>query len=112
MPSDPPVDFQQLAQGARGQSGSDYPYAIKATDLMKNFVFATPVFDEGLYDDTTGMQGHAQRRLRLKRGTTAGQLAYWDGSDWAPLSLPGSGRIHVLASNGGVPYWIETESCD
>jgi len=112
MPSDPPVDFQALAQGARGKNNSDYPYAIKARDLMKNFVFATPVFDDGLYENTTGMQGHAQRRLRLKPGTSVGQLAYWDGSNWLSLPLPGNGGIHVLASRGGTPYWLETEECD
>jgi hypothetical protein len=92
MPSDPPVDFQQLAQGARGQSGSDYPYAIKATDLMKDFVFATLDIAEGVYEETTGMQGHRQRRLKIP-------------------TPPASGTW-VLGSVGGTMQWIETESCD
>ena len=53
MPSNPPVDFQALAQGATGQTNADYPYAIKATDLMKNFVFATLDIAEGLYEETS-----------------------------------------------------------
>ena len=92
MPSDPPVDFQQLAQGARGQSGSDYPYAIKATDLMKDFVFATLDIAEGVYEETTGMQGHRQRRLKIP-------------------TPPASGT-HVLGSVGGNMQWIETEACE
>jgi hypothetical protein len=92
MPSDPPVDFQQLAQGARGQSGSDYPYAIKATDLMKDFVFATLDIAEGVYEETTGMQGHRQRRLKIP--------------------TPPAGGTYVLGSIDGTIQWIETEACD
>jgi hypothetical protein len=92
MPSNPPVDFQQLAQGARGQSGSDYPYAIKATDLMKDFVFATLDIAEGVYEETTGMQGHRQRRLKIP--------------------TPPAGGTWVLGSVGGTIQWIETEACE
>jgi hypothetical protein len=92
MPSNPPVDFQALAQGARGQSGSDYPYAIKATDLMKDFVFATLDIAEGVYEETTGMQGHRQRRLNIP-------------------TPPASGTW-VLGSVGGTMQWIETEACE
>jgi hypothetical protein len=92
MPANPPVDFQQLAQGARGQSGSDYPYAIKATDLMKDFVFATLDIAEGVYEETTGMQGHRQRRLNIPTPPTSG--------------------THVLGSVGGTIQWIETEACE
>jgi hypothetical protein len=65
MPSDPPVDFQALAQGATGQTNADYPYSIKATDLMKDFVFATLDIAEGVYEETAGLQGHRQRRLKI-----------------------------------------------
>ena len=92
MPSDPPVDFQALAQGATGQTNADYPYSIKATDLMKDFVFATLDIAEGVYEETTGMQGHRQRRLKIP-------------------SPPGSGT-HVLGAIGGTIQWIETEACD
>jgi hypothetical protein len=92
MPATPPVDFQALAQGARGQSGSDYPYAIKATDLMKNFVFATLDIAEGLYEETSGSQGHRQRRLKIPTPPTSG--------------------TYVLGSTGGALSWIETEACD
>jgi hypothetical protein len=92
MPSDPPVDFQQLAQGPTGQTNADYPYAIKATDLMKDFVFATLDIAEGVYEETTGMQGHRQRRLKIP-------------------SPPGGGT-YVLGAVGGEIQWIETEACE
>jgi hypothetical protein len=92
MPSDPPVDFQALAQGARGRTNSDYPYAIKGTDLNKNFVFATLDIAEGVYEETTGIQGHRQRRLKIP-------------------SPPNRGTF-VLGSVGGEIQWIETEACD
>jgi hypothetical protein len=92
MPSNPPVDFQQLAQGARGQTNADYPYAIKATDLMKDFVFATLDIAEGVYEETTGLQGHRQRRLKIP-------------------SPPSSGT-HVLGVVGGDIQWIATEACE
>jgi len=92
MPSNPPVDFQALVQGATGTTNADYPYAIKATDLMKDFVFATLDMNEGVYEETTGMQGHLQRRLKIP-------------------TPPASGT-HVLGVKDGAMQWIETESCD
>lgn len=91
MPSNPPVDFQAIAQGATGSTNKDYPYAIKATDLMKNFVFATLDIAEGVYEEATGMQGHSQRRLKIP-------------------SPPSSGT-YVLGAIGGEMQWIETEEC-
>lgn len=91
MPSDPPVDFQKLAQGASGVSNKDYPYAIKATDLMKNFVFATLDMDRSLYDEQGGTGGHRQRRLKIP-------------------AVPGDGT-HVLGVVNGTMQWIETEEC-
>jgi hypothetical protein len=130
MPSDPPVDFQQLAQGATGTTNRDYPYAIKATDLMKDFVFATLIVDEGMYEETTGLQGHRQRRLRIEPGTQTNQIAYWDGENYVPMTPPSSksvlsydgssfawlvapaGGTYVLGAVGGQIQWIETEECE
>ena len=92
MPSNPPVDFQELAQGATGATNADYPYSIKATDLMKNFVFATLDMEDGIYEETTGMGGHRKRRLRIP-------------------TPPGSGT-HVLGVIGGTIQWIATEECE
>lgn len=91
MPSNPPVDFQAIAQGATGTTNKDYPYAIKATDLMKDFVFATLDIAEGLYEETSGLQGHRQRRLKIP-------------------SPPDSGT-HVLGVVDGLMQWIATEEC-
>jgi hypothetical protein len=112
MPSNPPVDFQQLAQGARGQSGSDYPYAIKATDLMKDFVFATLDIAEGVYEETTGMQGHRQRRLKIDAGTEANQIYIWNGDKITTIGAPPASGTHVLGAMGGTIQWIETEACE
>lgn len=106
MSSDPPVDFQTLAQGARGSSSSDYPFSIKATDLMKNFVFATTVFADGMTEDVGGIRGHTQRRLRIAAGRDLGDLAYWDGSNWTPLARPLGSSQSVLIYSGNVPQWI------
>ena len=91
MSAHPPVDFQQKAQAATGLTSKDYPYAIKATDLMKNFVFATLVVEEGVYEETSGLQGHRQRRLKIP--------------------TPPSSGTHVLGSVGGDIQWIATEDC-
>lgn len=92
MPSTPPIDFQAIAQGARGRTNRDYPYAIKATHLMKNFVYATLDIADGVYEETTGLQGHRQRRLAIP-------------------SPPGTGT-YVLGSVGGKMQWIATEGCE
>ena len=91
MPSTPPVDFQAIAQGATGTTNQDYPYAIKATDLNKNFVFATLDIADGVFEETTGLQGHRQRRLKIP--------------------TPPSSGTHVLGVNGGAFQWIATEEC-
>jgi hypothetical protein len=91
MPSNPPVDFQELVQGPTGTTNRDYPYAIKASDLMQNFVFATLDIAEGVYEETAGAGGHRQRRLKIP-------------------SPPSSGT-HVLGSVGGTIQWIATEEC-
>ena len=91
MPSNPPVDFEALVKGATGTTNKDYPYAIKASDLMQDFVFATLDIAEGLYEETTGTGGHRQRRLKIP-------------------TPPGSGT-HVLGAISGTIQWISTEEC-
>jgi hypothetical protein len=59
---------------------------------MKDFVFATLDIAEGVYEETTGMQGHRQRRLKIP-------------------TPPASGTW-VLGSVGGTMQWIETEACE
>lgn len=92
MPSNPPVDFEERVKRPRGTSGSDYPYAISSRDLMQNFVYATLDADASLLEETTGMGGHRQRKLKIP-------------------ALP-RGGTHVLGVVGGALTWIATEACD
>jgi hypothetical protein len=86
-----PVDFQALVQGPRGVNGSDYPYSIKATDLMKNFVYAALDADESLIEESTGQGGYKSRRLKIPAVPTEG--------------------TYVLGAVGGTIQWIATEEC-
>lgn len=91
MPATLPVDFQEMAQRARGQTASDYPYAIKATDLMKNFVYSALDADQTLIEESTGQGGHKSRRLKIPAVPTSG--------------------TYVLGAVGGTIQWIATEEC-
>jgi hypothetical protein len=91
MDFNPPVDFQEKAQGPKGTTNADYPYALKATDLMKDFVFATLILEDGLAEETTGKNGHTQRKLKIPSPPTSG--------------------THVLSVQDGTFAWLETEEC-
>lgn len=95
--STPPVSFQALAQTAANPSVGGYPYAIRGSDLDKNFTFATEDFNSDHFTLTTtlGAGGHQQRKVTLK----------------TPIpTIPATGT-HVLASVGGTLQWIATEEC-
>lgn len=106
-----PVDFQTLAQGPHGQTGSDYPYAIKATDLMKNFVYAALNADESLIEETTGQGGHVQRRLKIDAGANRNEIYFWDGEKITVFESPPLEGTYVLGAQDGVIKWLETEDC-
>jgi len=130
MPATPPVNFEELVRGATGTTSKDYPYAIKASDLMKDFVFATLDINDGVYEETTGSGGHRQRKLKINAGTEANQLYIWDGNkitvinatptegsvlvfkdgEFSYVQAPSSGT-HVLGAKDGTIQWIETEEC-
>jgi len=112
MPANPPVDFEERAKRPKGQTASDYPYAIKGRDLMENFVFATLDVDAGLVEDSTGIGGHKQRFLKIQSGTTANQILNWDGSRYIPLPAPPGDGIYVLGASNGQITWIATEACE
>jgi hypothetical protein len=89
MPTRHPINFEEKARRPKGSTNGDYPYAIKAQDLMKNFVYAAIDFPEGVTGEFIGEGGHRQRRLKPPaRGT------------W------------VLGAKDGVVQWIETEACE
>jgi hypothetical protein len=92
MPTRHPINFEEKAALPRGNNGGDYPYAIKAEHLMKNFVYAALDVDETLIETKAGEKGHSQRRLKIPR-------------------VPGGGTF-VLGAVGGEIQWIETEACD
>ena len=91
MPVSLPVDFQDRAQRARGQNASDYPYAIRATDLMRNFIYCALDADQTLIEESVGQGGHKSRRLKIP-------------------AVPSSGT-HVLGAVDGTIQWISTEEC-
>jgi hypothetical protein len=86
------ADFEALARQGGNPASGGYPYTIKSSDLMKNFVFAALDTDDTLVEIITGQGGHPQRKLKIP-------------------ALPGSGT-YVLGSTGGALSWIATESCD
>lgn len=107
----PPINFQALAQGPRGSTGGDYPYAIKARDLMKNFIFATLDLDLGMYEETP-IGEHVQRRLKIKAGQDINQILYWDGYQYVPFDPPPLDGTYVFGAVNGSFRWIETEACE
>ena len=86
------ADFEALAKQGGNPASGGYPYTIKSSDLMKNFVFAALDTDDTLVETITGQGGHSQRKLKIP-------------------PLPGGGTF-VLGSVGGTMQWIETEACD
>jgi hypothetical protein len=87
-----PVDFEQKAKLPKGTTNADYPYAIKARDLMQNFVYAALDLDETLFEERVGQGGHKQRRLKIP-------------------AVPSSGT-YVLGSQDGTLTWFGVETCE
>lgn len=97
MTQNPPLSFESLAKTAPNPATGGYPYALRGSDLDKNFVFATEIFDAEDFAVTTtiGNGGHQQRKVALK----------------SPLpEIPGTGT-HVLGVVDGALSWIATEQC-
>lgn len=91
MNSNPPVNFEEKVRLPKGNTNGEYPYALKASDLMQNFVFATLDMDPSLYTERSGSGGHKQRRLKIP-------------------PVPSDGT-HVLGAVDGALQWIATEEC-
>lgn len=90
MSDDPPVDFEALAKEPV-KNGGGSPLQISSSSLMKNFVFATLIIEDGWALDATGKNGHATRKLLLPTPNTSG--------------------TYVLGTVDGQIVWIATESC-
>jgi hypothetical protein len=85
------ADFEALAKQGGDPASGGYPYTIKSSDLMKNFVFAALDADDTLVETITGQGGHPQRKLKIP-------------------AVP-SGGTHVLGVVDGTIQWIATEEC-
>jgi hypothetical protein len=85
-----PVNFEEKAKLPPAANGTGYPYRISASDLMKNFTYASLDAHEDWIEDV-GASQYPGRKLKLPQ-------------------LPGSGT-HVLGCIDGEIQWIETESC-
>jgi len=99
MPTNLPVDFEERAKRPKGTTNADYPYAIKARDLMEDFVFATLDLDQTLFEETTGQGGHKQRRLKIPAVPNEGAyvLEARNGAiDWSG----GTVREYLVVING------------
>jgi hypothetical protein len=117
MPTNLPIDFEERVKRPKGETNADYPYAIKAYDLMQNFVYAALDADESLIEEAAGQGGHKQRRLKIpalpgesdpvQLTATGGELSWQSGIP----EPPGSGTF-VLGSIGGQIQWIATEECE
>lgn len=106
-----PANFEALAQRGGNSAVGGYPYQIKATDLMRNFVHAALDTEDDLVETTSGINGYSQRKLKISAGTSANQIYFWDGSKMATLAAPPSGDTYVLGAIGGEIQWIATEEC-
>jgi len=95
-----PVNFSTKLKEAKAPDGKGYPFAIKAEDLMKDFVYASLIVDEtphasGLYLHelkTFGEDGHTAREIRIE-GTvnglpegTSGDIIRHDGTGWVTVN--------------------------
>lgn len=115
----PPVLFSEKAKATA--SGAGYPVQISASDLDKNFTFATTDFQK--YDDAgneqpwivteiVGPSGHTQRQLVFNPAAPSSGNSFFcvqDGTlTW--LTAPATGT-HVLGVVDGALTWIATEEC-
>ena len=117
MATNLPIDFEERVKRPKGETGEDYPYAIKARDLMQDFVYAALDVDATLIQDAVGQGGHKQRQLKIpalpsddnpvQLTAKAGELSWASNIPAAPTS-----GFFVLASIGGTVQWVETESCE
>lgn len=104
-----PVDFEQKVKQPPAANGTGYPYRISANDLMKDFVFASPIIEattpsgkkNGITSTpATGQGGHKARKLSctyVPEASTKGAFLAWDGDKWDAISPP--------SQNGTIVFW-------
>lgn len=105
-----PVNFTQLAQTPGNPKAGGYPYAIKGSDLMKNFVHGTLDVVDQLVEEVAGQEGTSMRRLRISAPAGINILYYWNGQTLISTGVPPEGTS-VLGCVDGSVRWIQTEEC-
>lgn len=85
------------------------PFKIPATPTITNNDVYSLACTNGADSEKNPSQ-FLEWKKTLPNGQSVGDILCWSGSSWFPLSAP-SGGLHVLASAGGIPYWIATEDC-
>lgn len=105
-----PVNFTQLAQSPGNPAAGGYPYAIKGSDLMKNFVHASLDVVDELVEEVGGAEGTSMRRLRISAPAGINILYYWNGQTLISTGVPPTGTS-VLGCVDGSVRWIATEEC-
>lgn len=107
----------------RRPTGNDPPVSIKAKDLDKNYKLTTVIEEPDATDDDKTYRveyqenGTVLRLERIPRGTTKGDLLYWDPSQgddgqWVVLPAAEGNGLRVLTLQNGVLAWTETEDCE
>jgi hypothetical protein len=105
-----PVNFTQLAASASDPQAGGYPYRIKGSDLMKNYVHATLDVVDELVEEVAGQEGTSMRRLRISAPAGVNILYYWNGTTLISTGVPPTGTS-VLGCVEGTIQWIATEEC-
>lgn len=123
-----PIDFEEKVKLPPSPAGTGYPYRISAKDLMKDFVFASPIVDKetpsgnknGLtVTETTGQGGHQARKLSCTHVPEAkknGTLLRWKDDQWVTLDPPnfigaliywdGENWAQLPPPSGGDAIWV------
>jgi hypothetical protein len=107
-----PINFTQLATSSSNPQAGGYPYRIKGSDLMKNFVHATLDVVDELVEEVAGQGGTAMRRLKISAPAGINAMYYWDGQQLLTTGIPPGAGTFVLGCVDGTIQWIETEACD
>jgi hypothetical protein len=96
-----PVNFTTKLKEPRAVDGKGYPYAVKAVDLMKNFVHSALIVDETEHDSglkllevaTWGEDGHTARKITLAGSVsglpepaTEGDIMRYESAAWVKVN--------------------------
>jgi hypothetical protein len=106
-----PVNFTQLASSSTDPQAGGYPYRIKGSDLMKNYVHSTLDVADELVEEISGQDGIPMRRLRISAPAGINAMYYWDGQQLLTTGIPPGAGTFVLGCVDGSIRWIATEEC-